>query len=87
MNTNEVNKILMSLNIFPDCITNVEITRIIKEILLESSPVVMKSPRIMNKDFEKKESSISFSKFVKMMVKIAVKVFKISKDKVYFRKI
>jgi len=84
MKTGEVNRILMSLNIFPDLLTNVEITRIIGEILKTTTSSVIKSPRILSKDSERKESTLSFSDFEKMMVKIAVKAFKNSEDPVSF---
>jgi len=84
MKTGEVNRILMSLNIFPDLLTNVEITRIIGEILKTTTSSVIKSPRIFSKDSERKESTLSFSDFEKMMVKIAVKAFKNSEDPVSF---
>jgi len=74
----------MSLNIFPDLLTNVEITRIIGEILKTTTSSVIKSPRIFSKDSERKESTLSFSDFEKMMVKIAVKAFKNSEDPVSF---
>ncbi|CAI2379846.1 unnamed protein product [Moneuplotes crassus] len=74
--TAEVNKICMSLNIFPDLLTNVEITRIICEIQPEPSSNLMKSPRMLNKEVMMKDYLLSYTDFEKLLVKVAVRAFK-----------
>ena len=84
MKTNEVNKLLMGLNIFPDLLTNVEITRIVDQVLPESTSSSMKSPRMMNREIEKKDNTLSYSDFETMIVKIAYKAFRTPENSVPF---
>lgn len=74
----------MSLNIFPDLLTNVEITRIICEILPEPSSNLMKSPRMLNREVMMKDYLLSYADFEKLLVKVAVKAFKTPSEQVFF---
>ena len=77
MKISEINKLLMGLNIFPDLISNVEITRIIEDIVPNEEAVnAMKSPRGILREQEKKIDTIEYIEFEKMLYLIAVKAYK-----------
>lgn len=75
MKISEINKLLMGLNVFPDLISNVDITRITDEVMPEKSINAIKSPRGGNAEQEKKNDSIEYADFEKILFLIAVKAF------------
>lgn len=66
----------MGLNIFPGLISNVDITRITDEVIPERAISVMKSPRTNNTEPDKKNDSIEYADFEKILFLIAVKAYK-----------
>jgi hypothetical protein len=76
MKISEINKLLMGLNIFPDLISNVDITRIIEDIVHNEEIEIFKSPRGVIKEQEKKNETIEYFEFEKMLYLIAVKAYK-----------
>jgi hypothetical protein len=77
MKISEINKLLMGLNIFPDLISNVEITRIIEDIVPNEEAVNnMKSPRGILREQERKNETIEYFEFEKMLYLISVKAYK-----------
>ncbi len=77
----------MNLNIFPDLLTNVEITRIICEILPEAAEIIMKSPRMLNREIDRKDTMLGYSEFERLLQGIAERAFKNTEEKVRIYKL
>ena len=75
MKISEINKLLMGLNIFPDLISNVDINRIVDEIVPNGTMNSIKSPRGVPNQQDKKVDTIEYSDFEKFLFLIAVKAY------------